>query len=216
DHRRAAAIGQDHVEAWKGAADDMALVGAHLVQGGGGVDVPEDAERIGAAVLDDAFEQFGVEDADAARLDDDVRRAGFFEDSAERFGGGFIDHGLGPFGRLDVLVLLPVEGVGFVENDVVAAQGEVSEQAAIISRGAVPVRGEQAGAVKCDLHAVSLRSAGAAKLSAMESNSRARWAQVWRVRMVSRPLFAREARRAGSFATSRRRRVISSPSWAIR
>ena len=53
----------------------MVGVGAHLGERRRGVDVPEDAAaRPGRAAREDAVEQQVVEDADAARLDDDVGR----------------------------------------------------------------------------------------------------------------------------------------------
>ena len=69
-----------------------------------------------------------------------------------------VDAHLGPVRRLDVAVLLPVEGVGLVEGDAVAARREVAEQAAVIGRGAVPVGGQQARSVERDPHSATSRS----------------------------------------------------------
>ena len=73
-------------------------------------------------------------------------------------------------GRGDVAMLLPVEGVGLVEGDLVAAPRQRLEQPAIVGGGAVPVAGDQAGAVESDLHAHALlRSVGGTDAAAPTS-----------------------------------------------
>ena len=53
-------------------ADLRAGFGAHLVERRGRIDVPENLQRVGPRMFDDAGDQLVVEHADAARLDDDV------------------------------------------------------------------------------------------------------------------------------------------------
>ena len=55
------------------AAHRMVLVGAHFLECCGRIHVPEDAQCIVAAVLDDSGNQLVIENADAAGLYDDVR-----------------------------------------------------------------------------------------------------------------------------------------------
>ena len=114
------------------------------------------AARRGGLLRDHAFEQLAVEHADAARLDHDVGLARLGEHAAQALDRRRIDHRARPLGRLDVAVLLAVEGVGLVEGDVVAMRRQRLEDAAIIGRGAVPVGRQQARSVEGDFHAASL------------------------------------------------------------
>ena len=90
-------------------------------------------------MVEDTLRQLVVEDADAARLDHDVRGAGFGEDACAGLRGCFVDDRMGVSGRIDVAMLLPLEGVGFVEGDVVTSRGKVAQEAAVIGGGTVPV-----------------------------------------------------------------------------
>src|SRR3546814_20180665 len=67
-----------------------------------------------------------------------------------------IDHHARPVGRVDVTMLLPVEGIRFIECDAMAMPGKLLQYPAIIGGCAVPVGGKQAGAVKGDLPATLL------------------------------------------------------------
>src|SRR5690606_22873982 len=126
------------------------------------------------------------------------------------------DHRTGPRRRIDVAVLLPVEGVGLVEGDLVPPLRQSAQDAAIIGRRAVPVRGEQAGAVEGDLawacrsvHAIFLAGVSkAVRPATMSSSSSARWAQVWRRRIVSSPAETSDCRSAGSSRSHLRWRAI--------
>ena len=100
--------------AWSG-------LGAQLGEGRRRVHVPEDADGVRPRSRDDAFEQLVVEDADAERLHDDIGLRGLGDDGAHRLLGRRIDLHLRPVRRVDVAMLLPVEGVRLVERDPVAA-----------------------------------------------------------------------------------------------
>src|SRR5690606_17376085 len=94
-----------------------------------------------------------------------------------------------PVRRIDVAMLLPVEGVGLVEGDLVAPPGECREKAPIVGSGAVPIGGEQARAVEGHLHAAT--SADGARIwPTMPSNSSTRCLQVCRARMAAKPFAA--------------------------
>ena len=89
-------------------------------------------------------------------------------------------------------------------TDLVPAPGEFAEDAPVIGRSPVPVGRQQAGSVERDLHAADAPSSRPS-VAAMDMSSRARWAQVWRARIVSSPCATRLCRRAGSPARSRKR-----------
>ncbi len=139
DDRRPSAIGEDEVEAREGAVERMVAILSELRQGGGRVDVPEDADRIGPGVPHHAFDQHVVVDPDAARLDHDIGVPGLRHHLGDPLVGRRIDHHFGPVGRVDVPMLLPVEGVGLVEGRAVAAGMKVPDHAAVIGGGAVPI-----------------------------------------------------------------------------
>ena len=162
DDRIAAAIGEDKVDLRQHGADGMRRIGAHFVQRRGGIDIPENAQGIGTGALHDAGDQVIVEHAHAARLDHDIGVGGFVHDAGEALDGGGIDGDARPVGRIDIAMLLPIESVGFVETDVMAATGQFAQDAAIIGGGAVPVGGEEAGSVKGDFHAAGSMAGGAA------------------------------------------------------
>src|SRR4051794_40702284 len=75
DHRRTAAVGQHKIKRAERAPDRMILAEPHFVQGGGGVDVPEDLQRAWPRMVYDPRNQLVIEYAHPARLDDDVRSA---------------------------------------------------------------------------------------------------------------------------------------------
>src|SRR4051794_31797728 len=99
-------------------------------------------------MLDNAGDQLIVEHADAARLDDYIGRWGLGEHGAQALDGRRIAHRASPRRWIHVAVLLPLVGVGLIESDLVSARCEVAQQAAIVSRGAVPPRRQQARSVK--------------------------------------------------------------------
>ena len=212
DDGRAAAVGQDHVEPRQRPGDGVRGIAAHLVERRGGVDVPEQLQRVGAGVVEDTVDQFSVEHTDARRLHDDVGMRRLGEDGTQPVGGGGVDDRAGIGGRIDVAVLLPVEGVGLVEGDVVAVGGEGGEDAAVIGRGPVPVARQEAGAVEGDLHAAVL----VVRRATMARSSSARWAQVWRVRMVWRPEAISASRTSRSSRIESNARSVSGPLRTLR
>ncbi len=122
-----------------------------------------------------------------------------------------------PVRRLDIAVLLPVEGVGFVEGDAVAAPGEVAQQAAIVGGGAVPVGGQQARSVEGDLHAVI--SAGSGRRSRRHDRQQLLGAMGGRcgARAIARARCATSAAAAPDRrASASRCRSIAAPSCATR
>jgi hypothetical protein len=144
-HRIAAAVGEHHVVAGDEGAERIGRVVARAVERGGRVDVPEHHLVVRALVREHARLEELVEDAHAARLDDHVRAPGLLEraQGGALVGAGVDDHP-GP-GRIgDVAVLLPIERVGLVEGDAVAARGERPEDAAVVGGRAVPVGRDQA------------------------------------------------------------------------
>src|SRR3546814_13597088 len=92
-------------------------------------------------------------------------------------------------------MLLPVEGIRFIECDAMAMPGKLLQYPAIIGGCAVPVGGKQAGAVKGDLHA-TLLIGRASSDAVMSISCCVRWAQLWRLRIGSNPLRTRLARRS--------------------
>src|SRR5262249_14809408 len=104
-----------------------------------------------------------------------------------------------PFRRLDIGVVLALEGARLEKADAVAALGKRPDQAAIISGRTVPIGRQQAGAVEPDLHAVSFHSLRMTPREVrIAISSSTRCEQLWRARIVSRPLFARASAKSGS------------------
>jgi hypothetical protein len=127
----------------------------YLVERRGGIHIPEDSQRAGPRILDHSLQQLAIEKAYAARLDDNVGVRRFREHPPQPFRGGGVDDGSSPLGWFDIPMLLPLEGIGFVEADLIAMRRQRLQNAAIIGRSAVPVGGQQAGSIEGDLHAAS-------------------------------------------------------------
>src|SRR5690349_21762865 len=128
-------------------------------------------------MLEDSVYQLRVEHADAARLDDDVGIRRALENGAKSFGGRIVHHRPGPGLQLHVAMLLPVIRVGLVESDLVPAARKIAQKPAIISRSAVPPRGQQARTVESNLHAALSRtgsSTAARKVSTIARSSSTR------------------------------------------
>ena len=178
DHRRPPAIGEDGVEPRQRLADRVRGIASHLVERRRGIDVPIDRQRAAIGMPQHPFEQFTVEHPDTVRLDHDIGPAGFGENAVETRLGRGIDHRAKPFGRLDVAMLLAVEGIGLVEGNRMAAIGQSPQDSAVVGGRAVPVGGQDAGSVECYLHAIILASPCEPSSSAMFNNPSARWAQV--------------------------------------
>src|SRR3546814_10895326 len=97
-----------------------------------------------------------VEHADAAGLHDDVGLGGLVHHALQRVRRRGIDHHARPVGRVDVTMLLPVEGIRFIECDAMAMPGKLLQYPAIIGGCAVPVGGKQAG--RSEEHTSELQS----------------------------------------------------------
>src|SRR3954451_23293353 len=90
-------------------------------------------------------------------------------------------------------MLLSLEGIRFVERDVVTKCRQGLKQAAIIGGGAVPIRGDEARSKKTNSHGITpCRSCSTDPASAgwdwplrdltIDNSASTRWAQVWRGR----------------------------------
>ena len=157
DHRAAAAVGEHPVEARQQPADGVVVARrAHLVQGGGGVHVPEHGGGVGRGVVQHALQQEVVEHPHPAGLDHHVGLARLRQHLAGGALGGGIDHRAGVGGRVDVAVLLPVVGVGLVEGDVPAAPMQLAQHAAVVGGRPVPIGRDQRRAVKGQLHGATV------------------------------------------------------------
>jgi hypothetical protein len=97
--------------------------------------------------------QLLVEDADAARLDDDIASGRAVDDLPDvplLFRP--IDHYLRPLRIRDIAVLLAVERIGFVERHVVSALRKGTHDAAVVGARPVPVGRDKARTEHRDLH----------------------------------------------------------------
>ena len=216
DDGRSAAIGEDDVERRHRPMQRMIGAAAQLGERRRRVDIPEDAHRLRARRGNETIEEDVVEHSDAARFDHDLGRCRLGDHPPHRFLGRRIDAGFGPVRRIDVAMLLAVESVGLIEDDAMAAPGEIAEEPSVIGRRAVPVGGHEARAIEGDLHAnISAREAARMRLTIARSSS-ARWAQLCRSLIVSRPLAMSAARSAGSSRSAARWRSIAASSCATR
>src|SRR3546814_9638124 len=69
-----------------------------------------------------------VEHADAAGLHDDVGLGGLVHHALQRVRRRGIDHHARPVGRVDVTMLLPVEGIRFIECDARSEERRVGKE----------------------------------------------------------------------------------------
>jgi len=100
---------------------------AKVVERGGGIDIPEQANCIRARSGSGCGKQKIVEDADAAGFDDDI---GLGCSGGNAVGIGLrsgVDNRGGPFGRIDVAMVLTIERIGFVESDRPATPREIGQ-----------------------------------------------------------------------------------------
>ena len=99
------------------------------------------------------LQEFIVEHADTGRFDYHVGARSLRNHVPDGLRGCVVDFHIGPFGRVDVAVFLPVECVRLVERRSIAPAGEFAEHPAIIGGGAVPVGRQQTRAVERNFHA---------------------------------------------------------------
>ena len=117
---------------------------------------------------------------------------------------------------------LAIQDVRLIERDLVAICDERLQQAAIVSRGAVPVRRQQARSVEGDIHSAASRGGVGWVTDVVRhaemivSNSSTRCAQVWRWRIVSRPLAANDLAKSRSRSSNSNCAIIASALRAVR
>ena len=182
-HRRSPAVGEHRVEPRQSRPGGVIRASlGELLQRRRSVHVPEDRDRLRRGSLQYPLEQQIVEDAHAARLDHHVGRPALLQGGAGGGLGGVIDDRRGVGDGVQITVLLPVEGVGFVEGDLPAPPVQRGEHAPIVGRRPIPVRADQRGAVEGEFHGVvsTRRGLGAAgaRLATTLSSSSTRWPQV--------------------------------------
>ncbi len=155
----AAAVGEDEVEARDELAERDRPASASTRASVAGASTSQNDARRPVQRRDGRLE-LGVEDADAARLDDEVG-AGAPRTSSARAPRRRLPHDdLGPRRVVDVAVLLALVRVGLVERDLVAALGERADEAAVVRRRAVPVRRDERRPEERDPHAAASAAHG--------------------------------------------------------
>ena len=126
---------------------------------------------------DTSLQELIVEDADAGRFHYDVGARSLGNHVPDRVRGCGVDFHVGPFGRVDIAVFLPIECVRLVERRAIAPAREFAEHPAVIGRSAVPVGRQQARAVERNFHADISVAAAARCGVTMAINSSTRCAQ---------------------------------------
>jgi len=126
-------------------------------------DIPEGGERALTPQPWNALFEQPIEDADTARLDQEIGVARLFESSADTFFGRWIDNDARPIRIGNVAMLLPVECIGLVKGDAMSVGGERLQYAAIVGGGAVPIRRDKTRPEKGDVaaHCAAAISRGA-------------------------------------------------------
>src|SRR4051812_6480092 len=147
NHRIAAPICQHHVEPGDACVEWIGFILAETIERRRRVHVPKDhagTAAFGGQYL--MFEQF-IEYADTTRFDHAVRRPpGGFECVIHTVGTvNRVNANLCPVRRVDITVLLALERVRLIERDLVPKRMKISDDATVISRGSIPVGGQQAG-----------------------------------------------------------------------
>ena len=152
DHRIAAAIGADEVEARGSAARNGSAGSASTRSSVAGASTSQNSDDLpGPAGRQHAGLELGVEHPDAARLDQHVELATPRPRAAASPSAVAGQTTTRAQSRIrDVAMLLPLVGVGLEEGDLVPARRQRLEQPAIIGGGAVPVGRDQARAVEAD------------------------------------------------------------------
>ena len=152
DYRIASAVSENEIVFWNQREEWIVGVAMHSIERCRRVDVPEHRPGTGFPQLDHrALEQI-VKNADAAGLDDHIAAARRFN-HRERIALALsrIDYDLRPIRIGYVSVLLPLVCVGLVKSDLMASFAQRSNDAAIVSSRAVPVRRDKARSEKADV-----------------------------------------------------------------
>ncbi len=133
-----AAVSEDKIVSRNEAAKRIVAIGLQTRQGRGRIDIPESDLRARRAALDHPLLQQFVVGSHAAVLDDKAGAGGPRQQCINIIGSAVNDH-LRIIHVMAVAILLAPVDVGLGEDDVVAQRGKVPVDAAIISRGAVPI-----------------------------------------------------------------------------
>src|SRR5436190_23717834 len=118
DNGLTAAIGEHEVVPGDQSGERIVTVALDPIEGGWGINVPENGHGARAAdVQDGSFEQL-IENTDATRFDDQVSTTSVVERGVHT-GGALtrVHHHTAPFGRIDIAVLLAAVSVGLVQRD---------------------------------------------------------------------------------------------------
>src|SRR5579864_7941851 len=203
DERRAPAVSKNKIVFRNERAKCISMVGFHPRQSCRSIHIPEgDPRIIGAALQNFLFQKF-IEYAHAAVLDHQIASGGLFQQHGN-FISVFINDGLYIAEITRVAVLQTVIGVGLCKYDSMAQRVKLFINPAIISRCAIPVGRRDAGPKDENLHReISWQIC---------MSCCARWAQVWRSRMVCNPFSASWWRAFPSRRRCRSCSVISTPS----
>ncbi len=133
-----AAVNEDEIVPRNEAAKRIVGIGLQAGQGRGRIDIPESDSRARRAALDHPLLQQFVVGSHAAVFDDKAGAGGPCQQCINIIGSAVNDH-LRIIHVVAVAVLLTPVDIGLREDDVVAQRGKVPVDAAIISRGAVPI-----------------------------------------------------------------------------
>src|ERR1700712_3202198 len=123
----------------------MSGVRRHFIERRRSVDIPVNSQRPRRRVDDRGLELL-IEDADPARLDENIRptRRGF-KRSLPALGSCGIDDHPGPIGIWNITMTLPFERIRLVKHDLMPKRGEGAQDAAVIRSGTVPIGRHKAG-----------------------------------------------------------------------
>src|SRR5262249_23999076 len=142
---------------------------------------PESNHGAGRAMRKHALFQKFIENADPAVFDDEVTFSRTLQ-QGRKLVTIAVDNALHVGEIAGVVFLLAAIGIRLSEGNVVAERVKLLVHAAVIGSGPVPIRGGDAGAEGKNSHRPTS--------SKIAISSRARCAQVWRVRMLFNPFSA--------------------------
>src|SRR3954471_2861987 len=203
DHRGAAAIGKNKIVFANERAKRISRIGFHPRQGCGSIHIPEsDPGIFGSALQNFLFQQL-VKYANATVLDDQITVPGLLQQCRD-FVSIFVNHCIDVAEIAGIAVLQAAICIRLCEGDVMAQRVKLLVNSAVVSCRSIPVRRRDAGAKDENLHReISWHIC---------ISSCARWAQVWRSRMVRNPFSASWYRALPSRRRYRNCSVISAPS----